>query len=526
MKIQAMSPRRGVRRRSTGMLSIAMDCPGDGNNELLARLLALRASLAPHRPKAQLSPISQLPNEMLLAIFDFGLGPPAHCSSLPFELAVSSVCRAWRAVVLSSPELWTHVYITARTPINHMAVYSMRSAKLPLSVDFCHWPTPKRGREHLSTEVFLDPILVKVREFTHRLLRFSIWDVSDTAVLSILAGLVGVHAPLLRHVSAHGNPSVYSAYYAGRHHWFPFPFLTRNAPSMSHLEVTHLPIETFRSSMRLSASSLVSLTITASEDFSALPSSLPAYLIGFEDLILLLRSTSNLTYLALYGPVIEFDDDAFIESPSSRVRLAALRTLIIHCRECYLYHADLLSAITAPDLIRLEIPWHDGLEGELVHVDLTSYLFDDQGSPKFGSVRHLYLHDSAVKWRLPTRSFIRAFPMTKDVILGGNDVLKFVATLRGLVRRHEADTEVTRFSPEAWWSCVRRLTLRDFHLRSWKGCVRGLLIWLAAHRQHHRERMVVRVEGAVPSDRASWFLEHLEKLKRYAEIENAVFVSG
>ncbi|KIJ07376.1 hypothetical protein PAXINDRAFT_173515 [Paxillus involutus ATCC 200175] len=408
-----------------------------------------------------------------------------------------------------------------------MFVYGMRSAQLPLFVDFCHWPTPKRGREHLSTEVFLDTILLSVRAYAHRFIRFATWDISDTAVLSIMAGLVGVHAPMLRHVSVHGSPSVYSTYYTGRHHWFPFPFLTRNAPVMNHLEITHLPIETFRSSMRLSASCLISLTLTASEDFLIPPSSLPAHLIGFEDLIVLLRSATNLTNLALYGPVVEFDDDAFIESPSSRVRLAALRTLILHCHEPgYRYHADFLSAITAPDLTHLEIPWHDDLESELPDEDLTSYLFNDQGSPKFASVRHLYLHDSAVKRRLPTRSFIRAFPMVENVTLGGNDVWKFVAALRGLVRRDGPGAEETRVSTAAWWFRVRKLTLKDFDLTVWKGCVRGLVIWLAARREQHGERIVVRVEGVAPADRERWFLQHLEKLKRYAEVENEVSVSG
>ncbi|KIK82002.1 hypothetical protein PAXRUDRAFT_154768 [Paxillus rubicundulus Ve08.2h10] len=408
-----------------------------------------------------------------------------------------------------------------------MFFYGMRSAQLPLFVDFCHWPTLKRSREHLSTEAFLDTILLNVRAHSHRFIRFATWDVSDTAMLSIMAGLIGVHAPMLRHVSVHGSPSVYSTYYTGRHHWFPFPFLMRNAPLMSHLEITHLPIETLQSSMRLSSSCLISLTLTASEDFSTQPSSLPAYLIGFEDLILLLRSATNLTNLALYGPVIEFDDDAFIESPSSRVRLPALRTLILHCRQPgYRYHADFLSAITAPVLTRLEIPWHDDLESELPYEDLTSYLFDDQGHHKFASVRHLYLHDSVVKWQLPTRSFIRAFPMVEDVTLGGNDVWKFVAALRGLVCRDGPGANETRPATVAWWFHVRKLTLKDFDLKAWKGCVRGLVIWLAARREQHGERIVVRVEGVALADREHWFLEHLEKLKRYAEVENELSVSG
>ncbi|KAH7884892.1 hypothetical protein F5I97DRAFT_1514578 [Phlebopus sp. FC_14] len=520
-----MAPQRATRLLSNGVHSWDIEeqryevCNSDAELVHMSMLQDLSTSC---KRAVQLAPVSHLPNELLVAIFRYGLGPPQRCDSLPFELAVSGVCKAWRTAALTTPDLWTRVFITAKTPIDHIIVYGTRSAMHPLDVEFCHWPTPKRRHKYFSREVFLGAILTRVRMLVHRFRRFAIWNVSDTAFLTILSGLVGVDAPMLRYVSLKGNPSVYTTYFAGVRLWSSFPFLTRNAPAMSGLEIMHVPIESF-SRAELYAAGLASLVLKAAEDNTIPTSSLPAYLITFEDLILLLRATTTLTHLALYGPVIDYDDDLFIESPDSRVELRSLRTLIIHCQEPgFRYRSTFLSAITAPKLARLDIPLHDDVEDEFLE-DLTGYLFDNQGFPKFPSVQRLYLHDSVVKWRLPTRSFVRAFPQVEDVVLGGNDVWKFVATLRGFVR-YESVPATGQLPPEAW-SHVRKLTLKDVPLHSWKGCVRGLVKWLAAERPYQAGPVVVRVEGSIPSDKTSWFLKHLERLRSYSVIEYAVFVS-
>ena len=62
-----------------------------------------------------LAPISSLPSELLSAIFEAGYflppSPAINNSALPFETTVSQVTARWRDVALSTPKLWTRIYI-------------------------------------------------------------------------------------------------------------------------------------------------------------------------------------------------------------------------------------------------------------------------------------------------------------------------------------------------------------------------------------------------------------------------------
>ncbi|KAJ7156647.1 hypothetical protein C8R46DRAFT_860900, partial [Mycena filopes] len=56
--------------------------------------------------RAVLSILRLLPDEILLEIFQHCLAPHDARATAPW--VVSHVCRRWRAVALSSPQLWRH----------------------------------------------------------------------------------------------------------------------------------------------------------------------------------------------------------------------------------------------------------------------------------------------------------------------------------------------------------------------------------------------------------------------------------
>ncbi|KIO09699.1 hypothetical protein M404DRAFT_53135, partial [Pisolithus tinctorius Marx 270] len=56
-----------------------------------------------------LSPVARLPNEILALIFLHAIQSPAPNSALLSQLVISSVCRAWRTVALSTPEYWATI---------------------------------------------------------------------------------------------------------------------------------------------------------------------------------------------------------------------------------------------------------------------------------------------------------------------------------------------------------------------------------------------------------------------------------
>lgn len=506
--------------------------------QLRAHLTAIQISLTPPKrvgpAQMQFSPISFLPNEVLIHIFNYGLNEIPHSAhALPLPIAVAGVCTSWRAVALRTPELWTRVFVTSATPIDHLQTYLDRSGDFEIDASFCHWPVPKHGNEITFNEALLESIVGALHCHAHRLRSLSLWDVSDTVVCTAMRALLNFDTPRLTNVSVKANHTTYTHYYELRNLYL-LPFLSGRAPLLTHLDIDHFPIETLRmtSDWPFNAQNLASLTLRTQE-CPTLGFFLPSYLIEFPALCALLRSTPNLITLALYGPIIEPDEDFPIRPPA--VTLPSLETLIIHRREPGVrYHCELLSVLTMPALKHLEIPWHDDLTVELSRVDRAAeYLFDGEGQPRFASVKNLYLHDSAAKWTMPTRSFMKAFANVEEVVLGGTDVANFAATLRGFVLPHpappaRAGRRVSRESePECVladgaWAMVRRIVLKEPEMVRWKGWVRGLCKWLAAG--GHAGKVCVEIQDGVPregelDDRGMRaFRRGLERLRRHAQV--------
>lgn len=505
--------------------------------ELRARLTTIQISLMPTERvlpiQIQFSPISFLPNEILIHIFQHGLSDVPHSAhALPLPVAVAGVCKSWRAVVFRTPELWTRVFLTSATPIDHLQTYLERSGNFEFDASFCYWAVHRCDHEVNSSEAFLDSIVGALHRHAHRLRSLSLWDVSDTVTCTVMKGLLNLHAPYLTNVSVKANHTTHSHYYQLRDPYL-LPFLCGESPSLTHLDIDHLPIETFR--MRphwpFNVQNLTSLTLRTQE-CPTLGFVLPPYLVEFPVLCALLGSTPNLITLALYGPIIEPDEDFPIRPPG--VTLPSLETLLIHRRDPGVrYHCELLSVLTTPSLKHLEIPWHDDLTVELPYANRTAeYLFDGEGQPRFASVKELYLHNSAAKWKMPTRSLMKAFPNVEEVVLGGTDVAKFAATLRGFVRRNPArhprpgrgtrDSDSEGVLADGAWQMVRRVVLKEPEMTRWKGWVRGFCKWLVAG--GHEGRVCIEIQDGVPREGElddpgmMTFKRGLDRLRKHAQV--------
>ena len=111
----------------------------------------MEANLADSTNKAG---VASVPNEILSAIFEAGchLPPrpqPSDSSSEtdewepPFEILVSHVTRHWRNVAVSTPSLWTQIYIAEQHEcLDAAAAYLTRSRCLPLDIEV------EMGRPH------------------------------------------------------------------------------------------------------------------------------------------------------------------------------------------------------------------------------------------------------------------------------------------------------------------------------------------------------------------------------------------
>ena len=56
--------------------------------------------------------ISCLPNELLEAIFKAGAADPRQCGVVPFPVLISAVNRKWYNIAVSSPVLWSRIFVT------------------------------------------------------------------------------------------------------------------------------------------------------------------------------------------------------------------------------------------------------------------------------------------------------------------------------------------------------------------------------------------------------------------------------
>lgn len=511
--------------------------------ELCDRLTTVQISLPPPEHvqpvQTQLSSISFLPNETLMHIFLHGLDDiPRSAHALPLPIAVAGVCRSWRAVALCTPELWTRVFVTFATPVNHLQTYLERSKDLEIDASLCHWPVPIRVNEVNSNVAFLESTIGTLHRHAHRLRGLSLWDVSDAVICTVTRAFLSFDTPRLTNVSVKANPTAYHHYYLLRNLYL-LPFLSGRAPSIMHLEIDHFPIESFqmRSDWPFNARNLASLTLRTQE-CPTLGFFLPPYLIEFPALCALLRSTPNLVTLALYGPIVEPDED-FPARPQS-VTLPLLKTLIIHRRYPGVrYHCELLNVLALPALQRLEIPWHDDLGVELPYEDrAAAYLLDGDGRPRFPSVKMLYLHGSVVDRMMPASTFVRAFPAVEEVVLGGGDVTMFTATLVTCVQRCVDLAESTRplhagghrklrkegrdVLMEHAWAAVRRIVLKEPEMTTWKVWVSRFCKWLSA--SGHAGRVCIEIRGGAPCEgelddqEKMAFRRGLERLERHAEV--------
>ncbi|KAI6104596.1 hypothetical protein EDD17DRAFT_998404 [Pisolithus thermaeus] len=176
-KEQASSARvrRKRVRRCSGGISYPLWTVDDERDihhqALLNRLAAVQLSLL-HRSRPlspQLSPIARLPSETLAIIFIHAIQSPAPNSAMLSQLVISSVCRAWRTVALSTPEYWATLYVSSKMPVTVYREFLARSSPFPLSIEFYSWPRFKRYQYTCSNICIMEEMLDILQRETYRL---------------------------------------------------------------------------------------------------------------------------------------------------------------------------------------------------------------------------------------------------------------------------------------------------------------------------------------------------------------------
>ena len=120
------------------------------------------------------SPSSALPPELLSLIFIYAKPKKRVAHKIPFEVALSHVCKFWRNVALGTPGLWNRIDIYSKRSKAWVSPYLERSCQRPLDVYVDIYRSDKAFPENLPPLIPFRSIIRKFSEHIHRLRLFSL----------------------------------------------------------------------------------------------------------------------------------------------------------------------------------------------------------------------------------------------------------------------------------------------------------------------------------------------------------------
>ncbi|EIW81166.1 hypothetical protein CONPUDRAFT_165380 [Coniophora puteana RWD-64-598 SS2] len=419
------------------------------------------------------SALNRLPDELLLAIFEWGQTShrylvedlSVHLRPLAYrwEEVLSHVCSRWRTVVLCAPLMWNFIRIMPDQSIERTIAYVDRSGNCPLHIevntsrcDDCS-VAPGGILQHI------DAIYASIGRW-HRL---SLYANQRKMTRALATKISAMELPVLTHVDMSSEccwdgPSQLSQMFTG-------------APRLAVLDLEC--ISNFN--WNFGALGLSSLTLRASV-FTDYPA-----LMDWDTLRGLLSTVPQLEYLRLSGPVIDFE--SVWGSPQLRtVEVPSLETMIVDTYEGWNgYHWYLFRGISAPQLRHLHILLENYQNSEAPIVDMLSQFSNPGGGPKFPLLRTLVL-GGVTDSHLPAELFVYRFPQVSSLTLAGNDVRNFADALLAATRLAESiplDRRGRSVPGVGAWSQLRRVTLTDLRPWIWKDAAEKWRKWLAAQQK-------------------------------------------
>ncbi|KAI6155827.1 hypothetical protein BKA82DRAFT_4083195 [Pisolithus tinctorius] len=451
--------------------------------QLQVLLEETQASLSEKRIKATtlqnlLAPVSRLPNEMLLAIFEEAVSsPPEKEMWVPID--ISHVCHRWREVAISSPRLWRHIWVMPSIKLHLLEAYAARaSASRYLDVHFFNWRERKDFQRFDAALEFILPSIERWRSL-------SISSMCDTKIQHLANKLKKSSFPVLRHFS-------FRALRPGQTCIGLFS-ANDDCPALKTFDAENFSLSGDltgnRSKMLQVFSKLTSLTLRRySNDTRLLRTMIDSTVFRT-----LLNSTPGLTTLVLHGQPLRFRIGAPVDGESTVVSMPHLQNLILHpgvLKPRYLQQT--ISSIHAPSLRHFELVFPDSkMSGQ----NVVELLFDAKTrKPRFPLVSTIVLHNASNS--STATSFIHAFPYASHVTLGGVDVGFFPQVLRARVYNAYPYTYERTYDPRASYPCWHRL--RSLMLRSAKPeMLRMVREWIRDEWDRGHHPPTVLVEGSV-----------------------------
>ena len=438
-----------------------------------------------HITRNPLAPISRLPDEVLLSIFEEAVQSQEQGQVIRTEWVISYTSHRWRQVAINAPRLWNSFSVRAEVPSTVLQISISRSANIPLTVEFREcgtaWPgANKRSMAHLSRA--LDVILPSVPRWR----RIIVLHRSYPYFTHVFRELRMV-APLkmLQSISMR-SPCVCG----------PCPLLLDDAaPALELLEVEDMPLpppvtQTFNAA-RYSVAGLTTLRLRlrgmgAGGSHAATDPSAFRMLIG---------SAPMLSTLEIYGQPVNFGQERD-DGVTIPLEIPRLRTLVLHPGTQWPHDLrHFILVIKAPILRHFELVYPDNAPPG--H-DISDLLFDAFQGARFPCVETVRLlnaihADSCL-------AFINAFPDATHIILGNSDA--------GCL------FELTSHGKLSWASHIQHLTV----ISPLRNSLLQMDEWLLSVAKQARQLPTITLQGPVCLVDCPEFLPQLTKLASCTEV--------
>ncbi|KAH7924971.1 hypothetical protein BV22DRAFT_471740 [Leucogyrophana mollusca] len=334
--------------------------------------LALKCVLW-RRTLNSLAPVSHLPNEVLLIIFETFVQLSSegdHCDLAHPEITISHTASHWRNLAVNAPSLWTQILLTPRTQhhLEFFETYLRRSANMLVNVDIRDWahtiPVAQSYYECSSADRHVSHTVVDaLLPFVHRIRTLNV-SKSGTPVLSTLFRVFDTSSSI---------PS-----------------------SCSFTALTTLTIDNRKNDTH----------------------------IGFRQL---LSASPNIITLTFIGQV--FDANEMVTA----IELPFLQKLTLNGGSYANFDCHALKVIdtlSAPSLRHLEL---QHLKMYWTEDAVSRVFFTKDASPRFTKVRTLVICDKVSRETEYAGSLIKAFPLVTHVTLGGSVIGGFASALEELL---------------------------------------------------------------------------------------------
>lgn len=368
-----------------------------------------------------ISSISVLPDDLLLVIFQ-AVADDIYCTDEQLRLdcvALASVCRGWRSLVLSTSRFWTRLHMMTKFGVlarEHLERNVTRSGNALVDVVIYVARPPDPWGQAAWTLAFdgAKVCLQVLRECSHRWRSLKIINEKDnhSGLLGFVLSELGLpHAPALNEVEiiCHSSGWITSLNES-------FRFLsTTYTPSLKMLKLEGCDSNILPE--QFDASSLRHVSLNFLRQFSHTP--LSNSLDVFRSFLSCAR---NLVSLEVHRRVF-FVEHAKTDNEVDPIILPALRTLrIIMGAEKPAYLSSILGTIAAPNLHHLAVhgdslTWE---EDSLIDFSSPAFFLQQDEAPKFPTVCKLTMKNMLQSIYGPgqnMRSIFTALPHVTEVVL-------------------------------------------------------------------------------------------------------------